>query len=132
MFNIEVSKEITKQLYHKCFFLRDIDVRLDNHIENSMDSVVIFEAIKNKLNSILTNGLKKSGLIKIDEPKTRARSLVLTDSSAIVLRKKMPKTVLSIEYHSNYSDETKIYELDCSKIYDLNQIHYDKDSSYIV
>ena len=116
MFNIDVAKDITKQQYNKCFLLRNIDSRLDNYIESSMDSVVIFEAIKDKLNSILSNGLKKSGLIKIDEPKTKARSLVLTDSSAIVLRKKMPKTVLSIEYYSKYSDETKIYELDCSKI----------------
>ena len=116
MFNMEVSKEVTKQLYHKCFLLRDIDARLDNHIENSMDSVVIFEAIKDKLNTYLTTGTKKTALIKIDEPKTKSRSLIITDASAIILRKKIPKSIIPIQYHSNYSNKLKIYELDCKTI----------------
>jgi DNA mismatch repair protein MutS len=117
MFDIDVSKDITKQVYNKCFLNRDIDVKLDKYIENSMDSIVILEAIKCTLNKYITTGTKKTGLIKIDEPKTKARSLILTDASAIVLRKKIPKSTISINYHSNFSNTTKTYELDCSLIH---------------
>ena len=117
VFDIDIAKDITKQIYTKCFLIRDIDKKLDQYIENSMDSIVILEAIKDKLNNYIIIGKKKTSLIKIDEPKTKGRSLILTDASAIILRKKIPKTTISINYHSNYSNTMKSYELDCSLIH---------------
>ena len=117
MFDISVSMDVTKQQYQKCFLLNNIDEKLDSYMENSMDSVVILEAIKENLNKYLIFGGRKSGLIKIDEPKTKARSLILTDASAILLRKKLPNTTLSIHYQSKYSGTNKVYTLDCSKVH---------------
>ena len=102
IFDTTISKDVTKQQYQKCFFLKNVDEKLDSYMENSMDSAVILEAIKDKLNKYLVIGGRKSGLIKIDEPKTKARSLILTDASAILLRKKLPNTNLSINYQSKY------------------------------
>ena len=117
IFDITVSMDVTKQHYQKCFILKNVDQKLDNYMENSMDSVVILEAIKDNLNKYLVFGGRKSGLIKIDEPKTKARSLILTDASAIILRKKIPDTTISIKYQSRYSDSNKVYNLDCSKLH---------------
>ena len=73
IFDTTISKDVTKQQYQKCFFLKNVDEKLDSYMENSMDSAVILEAIKDKLNKYLVIGGRKSGLIKIDEPKKRGR-----------------------------------------------------------
>lgn len=117
IFDTTISKDVTKQQYQKCFFLKNVDEKLDSYMENSMDSAVILEAIKDKLNKYLVIGGRKSGLIKIDEPKTKARSLILTDASAILLRNKKPNTIISINYQSKYTESNKIYSLDCSKVH---------------
>lgn len=118
--NVDICSDMKKIDYSASFIKSGVCPDLEHYIEIVSDNQLILNAIKDKLNNILlTNrsSRRSPALIKIDDVKKKPKSLLITDSSKLILQTYIEnKSSDVLTYQSTYSGETKEFTLDYSSI----------------